>query len=262
MGPLIVKADKRQIIAEIVSVVDPRELTSRVLPTIASTISTFGDRIAEQFGTSFDVADPEVSRFLRTYGVDRITGKVNKTTKRELRKVLADGVSDGKTRRQVRKDIERAFARAQGYRARMIADTEIARASNFATFESMKQAGIPNKEWLTTEDGHARYTHQKLAGQVRRTTAKFDSVSRARAYYPGGFGVAAEDINCRCGVVPAITDRTVEGVVTRRHRVAFKVLERQRAPFDRAYRRHIKAGFNAQKQTVLDAFDRLWPRDE
>jgi SPP1 gp7 family putative phage head morphogenesis protein len=262
LGTVVAKADKRQIIAEIVAVVNPRDLTARVLPTIAATVSTFGDKIAEEFGTSFDVADPQVSTFLRTYGADRITGKVNKTTRRQLKKVLADGVAEGKGGRAIRKDIQRVFTNADARRARMIAETEVGRASNFGTLESMKQAGVPEKEWLTTLDGHERYTHGKLAGQIRKTKAKFDSPSGARAHYPGGFGVAAEDINCRCGVVPAIASRAAEGVVTRRHRVAFKVLERQRAPFDRAYRRQIKAGFKAQKGAVLDAFDRLWPPDE
>lgn len=256
------KADKRQIIAEIVSAVDPRTLTTRVLPVVSATVSTFGDKTAEELGTAFDISSPEVTDFLRTYGVDRITGKVNATTKRQLRNALANGVKEGKGYREIRKDIRRVFSNADARRARMIAETEIARASNFGTFESLKQAGIAKKEWLTTLDGHARYTHAKMAGQKRKVREKFDSPSGARTYYPGGFGVAAEDINCRCGIVPALDERSAEGVITKRHRVAFKVLERQRAPFDRSYRRNIRAGFGVQREAVLDVFDRRWPRDE
>ena len=54
------------------------------------------------------------------------------------------------------------------------------------------------KQWDSTVDGRTRSTHVHLDGQLRELEQPFKSPSGATAMYPRGFGVAAEDINCRC----------------------------------------------------------------
>lgn len=53
------------------------------------------------------------------------------------------------------------------------------------------------KEWSATMDAATRERHQILDGQVRELEDAFTALG-AEAQYPGGFGIASEDINCRC----------------------------------------------------------------
>jgi hypothetical protein len=54
------------------------------------------------------------------------------------------------------------------------------------------------KQWDSTVDARTRSTHVGLDGQLREIEQPFKSPTGATAMYPGGFGVAGEDINCRC----------------------------------------------------------------
>lgn len=53
------------------------------------------------------------------------------------------------------------------------------------------------KEWSATMDAATRERHQILDGQIRELEDAFTALG-AEAQYPGGFGIASEDINCRC----------------------------------------------------------------
>jgi SPP1 gp7 family putative phage head morphogenesis protein len=82
-----------------------------------------------------------------------------------------------------------------------IAQTETNRVRNAGKekgYERAKQKGVEfTKEWIATLDGRTRDMHQKLDGMLADKEGYF-TVSRFRAKYPGGFGVAEMDINCRC----------------------------------------------------------------
>ena len=56
---------------------------------------------------------------------------------------------------------------------------------------------IRDRQWASTLDSRTREEHQKLDGQSRELDEPFD-VNGCKAMYPGGFGIASEDINCRC----------------------------------------------------------------
>lgn len=53
------------------------------------------------------------------------------------------------------------------------------------------------KRWDATMDGRTRVTHRLLNGQIRRRDENFTTVNGSTKE-PGNFGVASEDINCRC----------------------------------------------------------------
>ena len=74
------------------------------------------------------------------------------------------------------------------------------------------------KQWDSTLDGRTRSTHMELDGQLRELDQPFKVPSTgATAMYPGGFGVPAEDINCRCALLQrarwALDKSEVEKVV-------------------------------------------------
>jgi hypothetical protein len=96
--------------------------------------------------------------------------------------------------------------------------------------ESGKLGGIEHAEelgveidptWNSTLDDKVRDTHAAMDGQIADAEGYFHSPAGGRAKYPGGFGIAKEDCNCRCALVarPKGTKPTVrrirgEGIVT------------------------------------------------
>lgn len=86
-------------------------------------------------------------------------------------------------------------------RARTIVRTEAGRVQEQATFDEAikaKQAGADVvKQWSSIRDGRTRDSHRKLDGQVRELDEPFE-VNGHTAMHPHGFGIAAEDVNCRC----------------------------------------------------------------
>lgn len=88
-------------------------------------------------------------------------------------------------------------------RACTIARTEGHRVTSESEMDCMIAAKSKGadvvKEWISTLDHVTRETHVELDGQIRELDEEFVIPSSgARAMYPGGFGIAKEDINCRC----------------------------------------------------------------
>lgn len=88
------------------------------------------------------------------------------------------------------------------YNATRIVRTESGRIHSEVRMKTMMKAKDEGadvvKQWDSTVDGRTRSTHIHLDGQLRELDQPFKSPSGATAMYPRGFGVAAEDINCRC----------------------------------------------------------------
>lgn len=88
-------------------------------------------------------------------------------------------------------------------RACIIARTEGHRVTSESEMDCMTTAKSKGadvlKEWISTLDNVTRETHVELDGQIRELEEEFVIPSSgARAMYPGGFGIAKEDIQCRC----------------------------------------------------------------
>lgn len=187
--------------------VDAEELRRRVAPAVRGTLESFGvDMVREIAGDSaiFNVLDRRVTDFLRDFGARRIVA-INDRTRGRVAESLAEGLTAGENSRKLRERVRDVFEASRS-RADMIVLTETTRASNFGSLEGIRQAGIDFKEWLATGDDHTRATHAAMDGQEQPTEQPFVSPSGAVALYPGGFGVGAEDINCRCAVLPVFKE--------------------------------------------------------
>ena len=124
--------------------------------------------------------------------------------KETVKKEMARGFSTGKDYRSMAAQIalrtgismKRAFtiARTEGLR--------VESESMQSCMEDAKEKGAEVvKEWCSTLDDVTRSTHRELDGQVREVEEEFEIPSTGnKAMYPGGFGIAKEDINCRCCV--------------------------------------------------------------
>ena len=115
---------------------------------------------------------------------------------------IARGFSTGKDYASIARQIS---LRAGTSLARMytIARTEGHRVTSESEMNCMHAAKAKGadvvKEWISTLDSVTRKTHVELDGQIRELEEYFVIPSSgAKAMYPGGFGIACEDINCRC----------------------------------------------------------------
>lgn len=87
--------------------------------------------------------------------------------------------------------------------AKRIVETEAHRIQEEVQYKTLQKAKDKGadivKQWDCTLDKRTRKTHIELDGQTRELDQPFKIPSTgATAQYPGGFGIAKEDIRCRC----------------------------------------------------------------
>jgi hypothetical protein len=149
-----------------------------------------------------------IDKFLELYLLQKITFRVNETTKAELMKVLQEAIEKGWGVDEIVKRLEDLpFAR---YQAARIVRTEINRAANTGvhvqgeTFEYELR-----KEWISVRDNRTRGVHPEdhadhydMDEQQVDFTEKFrDPRNGHLLRFPGDPEASAEDvINCRCNM--------------------------------------------------------------
>lgn len=132
---------------------------------------------------------------------DRLYQNVDQL-KEETKSEIARGFSNGQDYLWMAARISERTGVAYGNACR-IARTEGHRIANESDMDAMQDATSAGadvvKEWNSTLDDITRSTHRELDGQIRELDEPFEIPSTgSRAMYPGGFGIAKEDIHCRC----------------------------------------------------------------
>lgn len=123
---------------------------------------------------------------------------LNKVTREEISRGLATGASYIDIANGVEKRSEASFKQAK--RIVVTEGHRVQEEVQFKTIMKAKEKGADVvKQWDSTLDKKTRKTHAELDGQLREVDQPFKIPSTgATAQYPGGFGIASEDINCRC----------------------------------------------------------------
>lgn len=135
----------------------------------------------------------------------------------ELKKAIQTEVSRGIASNLSWTDIARNLSAQSGItmnKAIRIARTEGHRITQQATLDVQMKAKENGAEimrqWDSTLDKRTRPAHRELDGQLREMDQPFEYMGHT-AMYPGGFGVAKLDINCRCVLLQrakwALTDK-------------------------------------------------------
>ena len=134
-------------------------------------------------------------------------------------RTIQAAIRDGKplTQTQVERMVQRYRDRYIKYRAEVIARTEALRsvhAGKEAMYQQAIEAGEldPNnmtEEWNTARDERVRDSHSAMHGQLIPYGQMFVSGRGNATRHPGGFGVASEDIQCRCAVGTRIVQISV-----------------------------------------------------
>ncbi len=123
--------------------------------------------------------------------------------------VVRRAIEDGKplTRTQIDRMVSRYRERFIDFRARTIARTEAlgsVHSGNLAMYEQAIAAGLDpaslSEEWNTALDERVRGSHSSMHRQIINFGEMFVSGRGNITRHPGGFGVAEEDIQCRCAV--------------------------------------------------------------
>ena len=154
-----------------------------------------------------DLAAPGIQQTLVRQMVETLTHYWNDTTKEYVLRAVEDGIAQGLTTSQMQTAIlqNKAYNPA---RARMVARTETTRALNAAASASWDQAVLQGinleVEWITARDDEVRETHRELDGARVKPGVQFINSQGHGAFCPGQFGLAAEDINCRCVALESV----------------------------------------------------------
>ena len=138
-------------------------------------------------------------------GLYQRLGVDTRLLKNAIRANVSRGIASSASWAQVARNIQNRMNAGMN-RAIRIARTEGHRIQNESRFDAQAKAkqGGANvvKQWDSTLDKRTRPTHQQLDGQIREINEPFEIPSNGRkSMYPGGFGIAAEDINCRCAIL-------------------------------------------------------------
>ncbi len=141
------------------------------------------------------MTDSQISKSLYdTLGID--AKQLKKTISREISRGIATGISYD----DMARNIETA-SQAPLRRAKTIARTEAHRIYEASSEDARQQARAAGaqvmKQWDATLDGKTRDNHRQLDGTVVEADGYF-TIDGKKAKYPGAFGDAAEDCNCRC----------------------------------------------------------------
>jgi len=138
--------------------------------------------------------DGEHVTLYESLGVD--VSKLKTTIRHEITRGIASGMET--------KDIARNIsevARIPLNRAKTIARTEAHRIQQASSEDARQEAKAKGadvvKQWDATLDGSVRSSHRALDGQIREVEEPFQYGNKT-AMYPGDFGIAGEDCNCRC----------------------------------------------------------------
>lgn len=147
---------------------------------------------------SEDVFQRFMTAYVELQGADLVVN-ITENTKNQIRLLLERAISSGSTIDEIARAI-RDNGRIGGIdRGRVIARTEIIRASNFGSLQGARLTGIPmRKVWLSTRDSRTRIDHSE-SNEQKVFIDDFFIVGGEQLQYPGDpRGSAGNTINCRC----------------------------------------------------------------
>lgn len=181
----------------------PNRMGDRLVRSWKGELEAWREYVTNEFDLELDPEELEsaVASHLKNFKAKRVEGW-SKTTQKRIARAVQDGIDRGlDSEEMVNLLQERVRSMLRGD-AITIVTTEVQRSSSFVMEAAMKAAGVSEQRWLTQRDGDVRESHRTLDNQVIRVGREFETAGGAKARHPGGFGVAEEDINCRCRVIP------------------------------------------------------------
>lgn len=139
-----------------------RSRLSGPLLRVMQTAALQTDRGSVQLG--FDVANPKNLRFFETYTLN-LANLVSRTTEKKLEGIIREAIENGSDVSTAARCIEEVGEEFRGYRATLIARTELLNAARGASHLQAVQSGaVVGKVWQSAEDERVRDEHRALNG--------------------------------------------------------------------------------------------------
>ena len=140
--------------------------------------------------------------------LEQAADQVVRTRASKVGVIVQNGLQEGLSAQEIALSIE-ANTLFSAASSRAIARTEATRLINRASIDAYQQVSTLGikvlKQWLTANDESVRESHQEMNGQAVETSQLFSN-EYGETFGPGEWGIAREDINCRCTVIPVIED--------------------------------------------------------
>lgn len=123
--------------------------------------------------------------------------------KKQIAKHISRGIATSSSYVHIARNIDGAsnigfnkamrIARTEGHRIQVLSANDAQHAAKAKGCEVVKQ-------WDATLDGRTRPMHRLLDGKLAEIDEPF-VVDDMEVMYPGGFGIASQDVNCRCALL-------------------------------------------------------------
>ena len=123
--------------------------------------------------------------------------------KKQIAKHISRGIATSSPYAHIARNIDGAsnigfnkamrIARTEGHRIQVLSANDAQHAAKAKGCEVVKQ-------WDATLDGRTRPMHRLLDGKLAEIDEPF-VVDDIEVMYPGGFGIASQDVNCRCALL-------------------------------------------------------------
>lgn len=133
----------------------------------------------------------------------KLYGSYAKKLKTTIKKEISRGIASSLSYKDIARNLN-SVAKVSYNNAARIARTEGHRIQVESAFDAQhaaKEAGADIvKQWDAALDSKTRENHGLLDGQIRELDEPFE-VGGMRVMFPSSFGIAKEDINCRCALL-------------------------------------------------------------
>lgn len=148
--------------------------------------------------------------------VRKFAGSMIDTDREKMIDILAQGVSDGLSVPQIKKQIRDYFADYSKVQAERVTRSEVLRASNLATIDAWEQSGVVvGKQWLTAEDERVCPYCAPMNGQIVDLKTVF--FKKGTQYYGdsdtpldlsyGSVKGGNLHVSCRCTLLPVLVSQ-------------------------------------------------------
>ena len=149
----------------------------------------------------FPMDDPRIQSFLQSHTATRVR-TILASRQAELRGIIERSIRDSETVDQLSRRLREHFTGTPGW-AQRIARTETIGLYNRGGLQGLEEAGVASKVWLSARDEKVRPDHWEADGREVGLQDNF-IVGGHAAPAPGQFGVADQDINCRCTLTAGV----------------------------------------------------------
>lgn len=153
------------------------------------------------------ILTPEHKQMIETLIMES-GANINKRTLKKIVGIVEEGAREKWTVEELTKNIYQKLSDLSITRSRTIARTETAKVENCGQLEGYKQSEfVELKGWLCSFVPDSRESHQQADMEYSDNPIPLSepfNVGGALMQYPGGSGVAEEDINCLCSTYPDV----------------------------------------------------------